>query len=55
MLSYSFLFLVAAIIAAALGFTGIAGAATSIAKLLFFLFLMLWIVSLLVGRTNHRI
>lgn len=54
MLSYSLIFLVVALIAAALGFSGIAGTATSIAKILFFFFLTLWIVSLFLGKTNHN-
>ena len=49
MLSWALTFLVIALIAAALGFGGVAGAATGIAKVLFFLFLVLFVVSLLVG------
>jgi uncharacterized membrane protein YtjA (UPF0391 family) len=50
MLYYSIVFLVIALIAAALGFGGIAGTATGIAKLLFLVFLVLFVVSLLLGR-----
>lgn len=50
MLYYSIVFLVIALIAAALGFGGIAGTATGIAKILFFVFLVLFVVSLLLGR-----
>jgi uncharacterized membrane protein YtjA (UPF0391 family) len=50
MLSWSVTFLIIALIAAALGFGGIAGTAVGIAKVLFFVFLVLFIVSLLVGR-----
>jgi uncharacterized membrane protein YtjA (UPF0391 family) len=50
MLSWAFLFLVIAIIAAIFGFTTIAGAAVGIAKILFFLFLVLFIVFLFLGR-----
>ncbi|KAB0784091.1 DUF1328 domain-containing protein, partial [Pseudomonas aeruginosa] len=39
-----------AIIAAVLGFGGIAGAATGIAKILFVLFLVLFVVSFFFGR-----
>lgn len=44
------MFLVLALIAAALGFGGIAGAAAGIAKILFFVFLIVWLLSLFVGR-----
>ncbi len=44
MLSWAFTFLVIAIIAALLGFSGLAGTAAGIAKLLFGLFLVLCLV-----------
>ena len=47
MLKWALIFLVVAIIAAICGFTGIAGAATDIARTLFFVFLLLLIVSAL--------
>ena len=50
MLSYTITFLIVALIAAALGFTGIAGTAAYIAKICFFIFLVLFIVSLFTGR-----
>jgi len=50
MLYYSIVFLIIALIAAALGFGGIAGTATGIAKILFFVFLVLFVVSLVLGR-----
>lgn len=50
MLHYSLVFLVIAIIAAVLGFGVIAGTAAYIAKILFFVFLVLFIVSLVTGR-----
>lgn len=50
MLSYTITFLIVALIAAALGFTGIAGTAAGIAKICFFLFLILFLVSLFTGR-----
>ncbi len=50
MLSWALTFLVIALIAAALGFGGIAGTSVGIAKLLFFVFLILFVVSLLFGR-----
>lgn len=54
MLRYTAIFLIVAIIAAAFGFGGIAGTAASIAKVLFFIFLVLFLVSLLLGR-NPRV
>lgn len=50
MLSWALTFLVIAVVAAILGFGVIAGTAASIAKLLFFVFLVLFVVSLLFGR-----
>jgi uncharacterized membrane protein YtjA (UPF0391 family) len=50
MLYYAIVFLVIALIAGALGFFGVAGAAVGIAKILFFVFLVLFVVSLLIGR-----
>ncbi|HZG29639.1 Protein of unknown function [Ensifer adhaerens] len=49
MLYYALLFLVVAIIAGALGFGGIAGASVGIAKILFFVFLILFLASLIFG------
>ena len=50
MLSWSISFLIIAIIAAFCGFGGIAGTATDIAKALFVAFIVLFFVSLLLGR-----
>jgi len=50
MLYWSICFFVVALIAGLLGFTGIAGAAVGIAKILFFVFLIAFIISLFVGR-----
>jgi len=49
MLYYSAAFFVIAIIAAMFGFGGIADGATSIAKVLFFIFLVLFALSLITG------
>jgi uncharacterized membrane protein YtjA (UPF0391 family) len=54
MLSWAFTFLVLALIAALFGFGGIAAGAASIAKVLFFLFLVLFAVSLIVNVTRGR-
>lgn len=50
MLSWAVSFFIIAIIAAALGFSGIAGAATGIAKILFFVFIVAFVISLIMGR-----
>lgn len=50
MLSYSLLFLVIALIAGALGFWAISGVAASVAKILFLVFLVMFVVSLFTGR-----
>lgn len=50
MLSWAALFLVIAIVAAIFGFGGIVTAAASIAKVLFFVFLILFLISLFTGR-----
>jgi len=49
MLYYTIVFLVIAIVAAIFGFGGISLAAAGIAKILFFIFLVLFIVSLIMG------
>ncbi len=49
MLRWAILFLVLAVVAAVLGFTTIAGTAYAAAKLLFIVFLILFVVSLLFG------
>ena len=50
MLSWSITFLIVAIVAALFGFGGIAGTATDIAKALFVVALVVFFVSLLLGR-----
>ncbi|MBF0484373.1 MAG: DUF1328 domain-containing protein [Candidatus Omnitrophica bacterium] len=52
MLHWAATFFIIAIIAAVLGFTSIAGSAIDIAKILFFVFLVLAIVSFIFGRTS---
>lgn len=54
MLRLAITFFIIAIIAALFGFGGIAAAATDIAKILFFIFLVLFIVALLVGTLRGR-
>jgi uncharacterized membrane protein YtjA (UPF0391 family) len=45
MLGWSLTFLIIALVAAVFGFTGVAAAATDIAKLIFFVFLILFLIS----------
>lgn len=54
MLKWSFAFLIIALVAGALGFTGVAGAATAIAKTLFFIFIALWAIVLAVGASIFK-
>jgi uncharacterized membrane protein YtjA (UPF0391 family) len=49
MLKCAIIFLVIAIIAAIFGFGGIVAAATSIARVLFWIFIVVFLVSLVVG------
>jgi uncharacterized membrane protein YtjA (UPF0391 family) len=46
MLSWTLIFLVVALIAGALGFTGVAGAAVGIARVLFTIFIILFLATL---------
>ena len=50
MLHYALLFLVVALIAGVLGFGFVAGTAAYIAKILFVVFLVLFLISLISGR-----
>lgn len=54
MLRWAFIFLIVALAAAILGFGGVAGAAAGVAKILFFVFLLLFIVGLLVHLVRGR-
>ncbi len=49
MLRWSLVFLIVAAIAGVLGFTSVAGAAIGIAKVLFFIFLVLFVITLVLG------
>ena len=53
MLRYAIAFFVIAIVAALFGFGGIAAGATEIAKILFFVFLVLFVVSLVAGMMRR--
>jgi len=54
MLHWALVFLVIALVAALFGFTGIYVAAVDIARILFFVFLVLFLVSLIAGRPWGR-
>ncbi len=53
MLSWSLTFFVVAIIAAIFGFGGIASGAVAIAKLLFFIFVVLFAITLIAGLVKR--
>jgi uncharacterized membrane protein YtjA (UPF0391 family) len=52
MLYWALVFLVIALVAAALGFGGVAGAAAGIAQILFYVFLVLLLISLVIHFTR---
>jgi uncharacterized membrane protein YtjA (UPF0391 family) len=54
MLNYAVSFLVIALIAALFGFTGIAAGAVEIARVLFFVFIILFVVSLIMGVLRRK-
>ena len=54
MLKWALIFLVIGVIAGALGFTGVAGAAVGIAKFLFFLALAMFVIFLVLGYTVFK-
>jgi uncharacterized membrane protein YtjA (UPF0391 family) len=53
MLNWALAFFLVALLAAILGFSGVAVAAAGIAKLLFVLFLVLFLASLVIGLMNR--
>jgi uncharacterized membrane protein YtjA (UPF0391 family) len=54
MLHYTVVFLVIALVAALFGFTGIAVGAVGIAKILFYIFLLLFVISLVFGLMRQK-
>ncbi|MDB5736190.1 MAG: small integral rane protein [Alphaproteobacteria bacterium] len=54
MLKWAFIFLAIGLIAGLLGFTGVAGTSIAIAKTLFFIFLVIFLVLLVLGLTAAR-
>jgi uncharacterized membrane protein YtjA (UPF0391 family) len=55
MLRWAFAFFVLALVAGVFGFAGIAASAVGIARILFFLFLLLFVASLVFGRVGKTI
>jgi len=55
MLGWAVVFLIIALVAAVFGFGGIAAASVGIAKLLFFIFLVLFVISLVFGWRGRRV
>ena len=60
MLRWAIAFFIIAIIAALFGFGGVAAAATDMARILFYIFLVLFVIALLIfgllgGRRRHRL
>jgi uncharacterized membrane protein YtjA (UPF0391 family) len=53
MIRWALIFFVVALIAAAFGFLGIASAAVGIARLLFYIFVVLFLVSLIGGLVSR--
>jgi uncharacterized membrane protein YtjA (UPF0391 family) len=54
MLHYAIVFFIIALIAALFGFTGIAAGAVEIAKILFFIFILLFLASLVMGLMRRK-
>ena len=54
MLRWALMFLVVALVAALFGFTNVAGTSMVAAKILFFVFLVLFVVSLIMGDRTTR-
>ncbi|MEZ4752178.1 MAG: DUF1328 domain-containing protein [Bdellovibrionota bacterium] len=55
MFSWALTFLLVALIAGAFGFFGLAGTAASIAKILFFVGLILFVISLITGGSKRGV
>jgi uncharacterized membrane protein YtjA (UPF0391 family) len=53
LLHYAIIFLVVALIAAAVGFGGVAGVAMEGARLLFWIFIVLFVISLIAGLVRR--
>jgi len=54
MIKWALIFLVVGLVAGLLGFTGVAGASFAVAKLLFFVAILIFVVLLALGLTIFR-
>ena len=54
MLRFALFFFLLAIVAGLLGFTSIAGASFAVAKILFFIFIVFWLVLFVLGITIYK-
>lgn len=54
MLRWAFIFLIIGLVAGVLGFTSVAGASVAIAKTLFFVFIIIFLVLLVAGLAAGR-
>jgi uncharacterized membrane protein YtjA (UPF0391 family) len=54
MMNWAVTFLIVALIAAVLGFGGIAGSAVEIAKMIFFVAIVLFVISAVIGMVNGK-
>jgi len=54
MLQYAVIFLVVALVAAVLGFGALAGTAMEIARILFYIFIVVFLVSLVMGLISRK-
>ena len=54
MLYWALVFLVVSLIAAAFGFGGVAASAAGIAQILFYIFLVIFVVTLVMGLMSRR-
>jgi uncharacterized membrane protein YtjA (UPF0391 family) len=52
MIAWTAILMIVAMMAAILGYTGIAGAAAGVAQILFVIFLTMFLVAVLIGRRN---
>ena len=53
LLKWAFFFLIVSLVAALFGFTGISAATADVARILFFIFLVLFVVGALVGLAGR--
>ena len=54
LLKWAFIFLVVSLVAALFGFTGISAASADVARILFFIFVLIFVVLLVLGLTIFR-